>query len=293
MKVHIIGLGITGSMLAWHLDQEGIDFTWEDAERSVCAWKATTGLIYPSGEPEDIEAYQIWSRWHREKSPWKLRGVTDEGAFWFITKSPPHSAHYAIKKTVGPLHLGEYSSFHLNGQAFVEGTREYFSSKRRSYTPTRVNKIIEAHGFNSRLEYFVWGWSARALLNVHPDVKYATDRKATFYLRRDRFSMSYANIIPGEPYYYAGSSTITQKVAKQYALDAKVQNWRNFVEETTAGLIKVLGIQDIRHGWRPATKTNGDYVIEEDGHLKVKPMRGSGVRHAPYVVRKLMEKIIN
>lgn len=52
--VHIEGMGVIGSILAWHLHSAGQVFTWSDIDTEVNAWEACTGIIYPSGHPEDM-----------------------------------------------------------------------------------------------------------------------------------------------------------------------------------------------------------------------------------------------
>jgi hypothetical protein len=288
-------MGVTGSILAWELRKHGYEVSWEDPNTSTCAWKASTGLVYPSGDITEQQAYESWRCWHRGAAGWHgieaMEECIEEGAFWFSTLHPPHGARYGIAGHVGPLRLAAEHSVHVNVQAFVENSRSHF----RQGTPRAGAQWIVTHGYSRRLDHYLWGWSARVSLQIDPQLITASaGLRPTFYLRRGRYQFGYANLIPGESgIFYAGSSLIVQKQAHQLAVNPKYDWWKRHVRETAEGLITPLRVLSFREGWRPvAAKGDGEPITEiEDGAWLLRPMGSSGVRMAPLLCHAVLEKL--
>lgn len=298
--VHLIGMGVLGSVCAWMLLQQKISFTWEDNDSPYVAWKASTGLIYPSGDELEFKQYKQWASWIEPETFWSVpapwQGVQSvetalcKGSFWFSSKLPPHGGDYPILTKEGPLQLGALPSYHMNPQQFVQETRKYFQEQRRNEIPTGAVRVI-SHGFQ-RKAYYVWGWSARVIVKFHPDVlQHSTDRPS-LYVRKGRFQLAYANPIPNEPFHYAGSSMMVQKEPHTFEVEKKYRRWEALIRELSGEM--VVGIDregGVLQGWRP-TEKQGDMRVEQKNDVfYFPPMSGSGVRMAPYVCEQLVNAL--
>lgn len=295
-SVHLEGMGVLGSLLAWLLETRGIPFTWYDSQSSYNAWQASTGSIYPTGDLHDYNNYVHWQHW-TVRPPWQLTGVLEAADFWFSTKTPPNGARYRVLATRAPLRLAETPSLHLNPQRFVQGTRTHFA--QRVLHPGLVSpatKLVIAHGFSpERLERFSWGWSAQVQMRYPTDLPSLSGRRPAFYLRHSkyRFAFTYAYPIPGEPgWWYAGSSQISQTRAKPLTIEDKLASWKTRVEAFSQGLLCPENVQHLRQGWRPVGDEQlGETVLEQAGKLILPPLAHSGVRHAPLVCFDALKRI--
>ena len=130
MRVHLIGMGATGSLLARLLEHSGIAFTWHDIEAEHVAWKAATGAVYPCGKP-GREDYETWREWigdiFLEEKWWEL------ARYWYNHKKAPHAASLKEAfRSAGGLGLSPVPSIHLNSQALVAASRERYAGFRRA-----------------------------------------------------------------------------------------------------------------------------------------------------------------
>jgi len=288
---HLHGMGVLGAFFAWELFAAKKAFTWNDIDAEHVAWKASTGLIYPSGEPEEMRAYHGWSKWHQRGAPWTahLGRLSENGAFWFSSKHPPHGAKYDILTHIGPLYLGAYPSYHFNVQRFVEQSRLFFAERRTDDVPTGAQQII-SHGFRIA-DHYVWGWSRKVKLLVSEEVLIASPARPTFYLRENRFQFAYANLVPNTPYHYAGSSTLSQKKLKGYSMEPKYALWKELFARLTGDLVLVAEEeQPLIEGWRPAMALKKQLYKQDDIYY-APAMGGSGVRMAPLLCSQLRSLI--
>src|SRR5258705_10611253 len=121
MRVHLQGMGVTGSLLARLLEHAGIPFTWHDCEANRVAWKAATGAIYPCGPP-GAEDYERWRELlgdvFLEEKWWEL------ARYWYNHKKAPHGSPLkeALRSREG-LALSPHPSLHVNSQSLVALTR--------------------------------------------------------------------------------------------------------------------------------------------------------------------------
>lgn len=294
MSVHIEGMGVMGSLVAWKLHEAGIPFTWHDRDIAFHhAWKASTGLIYPSGHGKEEAGYRDWIGLH-EAPPWKDRPttpITERGAHWFATKSVPHGARNEIVAETGKLRRGAEDTVHVNPQQLVKATREAFRAQEASTYGARLR--IVAHGYSDRFHHAVWGWSAGVQLYVSPSIiGLSGGNRPSFYLRRDRFTLRYALPRPGTILHYAGSLTIVQR--DPHLLDAgkHLTAYKDFVEQETGGLVRVERVFDgPAQGWRPAPSKAE--ILEHGGQplppmqngndLILPPLALSGVRFSPMI----------
>lgn len=290
MNYHLVGMGVLGSFFAWELYRAKKAFTWNDTEEAHCAWKASTGLIYPCGNAEEMKAYRAWSLWHQRGAPWTaaIGRYSEAGAFWFLSKHPPHEGKYDVLAHVGPLYLGAYPSYHLDVQRFVRATRTFFADRRIEGVARGAQEIV-AHGFTPICDHYVWGWSRRVQLLVDEHILFSTPTRPTFYLRSQRFQFAYANLVPRSSYHYAGSATLVQKHYKHYALEEKYTAWKALFSSLTDGLVTVAKDDEpLCEGWRPAMQEQRKPHLYHYNHRYYVPaMGGSGVRLAPLLCAHL------
>jgi hypothetical protein len=288
--VHIEGMGVMGSLVAWKLHQAGIDFTWHDTNRLLYkAWTASTGLIYPSGHGAEKAGYYDWVRLH-EAPPWpNMPPITERGAHWFVTKSVPHGAHNEVQAERGRLRRGIEDTVHVNPQRLVTATREAFRAQETATYGARL-KIV-AHGYSARLDHVVWGWSAGVQLYIAPSIlSLSHPLRPSFYLRRDRFTLRYALPRPGTILHYAGSLTVVQRTPKLLDATKHLRTYMAFLEQETDGQVRVERVYDgPTQGWRPAPskaelEEHGGQPLPAtaDGNLlTLPPLALSGVRYSP------------
>jgi len=293
--IHLEGMGLFGCMMAWHLHRLGQPFTWDDNNQQVCAWKASTGAIYPSGDPFDQQNYNVWSEWSRGAAPWapELDTFTEATAWWYSTKSAPHGLKQKAIVDLGPMRMSSRLSYHFNVQRFVQESRRFFAAAEAA--PARSDRLIVSHGFGQRLDHVLWGWSCKVVLEfdrtVHAVLPVAM--RPTVYFREGRFIMAYAFAVPDEACWYAGSSLIVQKKPKSLEIPAKFERWRANFERLGGGLVRVASHGEFVEGWRPAAAANDDTALAKwmGGKLVMKPLWNSGVRHAPLLCAATLREL--
>lgn len=283
-RVHLEGMGFLGSYLAWRLDQAGIPFTWEDRNSDITAWRASTGSVYPSGDPVEWACYMQW-RASLLTAPDAVSLYLAAVPYWYTSKGAPHGGRWPAARDLGYIRQHGVWSIHVNVQSWVRATRRALAERRVPAPPDAVRVI--AHGFSARLAGYVWGWSRRVRL------RYDTDTfgpRACFYCREGRFKLAYAYPVPGEPdTWYAGSSMIPQKAARPLEVDSKYQRWLEDFTRLTHGNVEVEPRADIVQGWRPKPAAGDDDLLRPvGGALVVRPMGASGVRLAPAVGDELL-----
>jgi hypothetical protein len=300
--VHLEGMGLLGSMLAWHLFEAGIQFTWHDIDTQYRAWEASSGLIYPSGDAFDMKNYRVWEDWFLGSAPWSrddyFRDVVGKSLFWYASKSPPNGGTYSPIANIGPIRCGSMFAYHLDVPRFVRQTRETFGSLRTKERVPGV-RLIVAHGFSPRrLDHVVWGWTAHARLLVNERIgtveRVNGGLRSTFYLRVGRYKFGYANVSPSDTTLWtAGSAHIVQAEPHPLEMKDKVQRWRDFIEETTEGLAKVEWVGEPTVGWRPAPSKTSLHprgaVQTTDGTIYMPPLEGNGVRYSPTVCAHVLQ----
>jgi hypothetical protein len=297
MRVHLIGMGVTGSLLARLLEHVGIPFTWHDIEAEMVAWKAATGAIYPCGKP-GREDYETWRAWLGEafagEKWWELAD------YWYNHKKAPHAGRFKEAfRTEGGLGLSPAPSIHINSQDLVMATREKYAAFRREKTDF-ADYLIEAHGFNERMNFAYWGWSC--LVEIDCTVswyKVAKDAlRPCFYLRDGKFIMTYSYPVPGRLVtWYAGSSFLRQTPGRMHSLKmpAKFDKWKLNFERLSKGEVLVRRqLAEPVEGWRPAMASGEeDTSVKAEGKvLTVPPLGGSGIRRLPSVWRNLVRLLL-
>ena len=278
---------MTGVYLAHALSAKDIPFTWSDLDAAVCAWKASTGCVYPSGNSMDQSAYHMW----RLGAPFQPELIA-AAPFWYNTRNAPDGGKDAPAETKDDLHRHHLPSIHLNVQRFVEGGRKVYAANRWigdwTNAPLDATRVV-AHGFGARLHHYVWGWSRKVRLYYNPE---HFGERACFYLKRGRFLTAYAYPVPGEDAWYAGSAMVAQQQPHQNDAYRWYARWLEYFLSWSHHLVDVEPVEEPRQGWRPKPARGDDaWVRWIDGKLHVKPQGSNGVRHAPYVASAVVEEL--
>jgi hypothetical protein len=278
--VHLEGMGLMGSLVAHQLAALGIPFTWHDTDERITAWKACTGIIYPSGEKLDNDNYKRWFPF-----PAHFKPFMEEAAFCHYSTQPPHKGKHKILGTVGGVKVSDVSSYHFNAQRFVQSTRLQFLAQKFSKN-VRGHRLIVTHGFHpATIWKWSWGWSAQVEIAVSNDLKALCQGKRPCLYMRDNFVLDYAYPIPGwHHYWYAGTSLITQKAPHScLGGENKLRNWYDRMKQKAQGAFAVrLIITNPVEGWRPMPHPDLPWVWQNtsrDKTIYLRPMYGSGLRH--------------
>lgn len=286
--IHVEGMGILGSILARRLAGAGVEFTWSDNDSPITAWRASTSTVVPSGDANDVEGYERWLDWAEEET---FGGLCELSDYVFTQRRPPHGARYGFLQVSDAFRRLDAPAVNLNAQRLVEATRAAHAERRAH--PTPGSRVVVCHGFNERLDRYVWGWSAAARLTLPDEL----GPRPTIYDRRPRVKgdplsglMSYAYPQAGVPgRWLIGSSMIQQKHARELDVAKHLARWQQAMNDLGVG---VAEISEPIHGWRPAAaKDDTAWAREIAGRLVVRPMSHSGVKHAPQLTDAVMEAL--
>lgn len=283
MRIHLQGMGVTGSLLARLLEDSGLAFTWHDIESAFVSWKAATGAIYPCADEPGLRDLVEWQNWVRKGGCFCGEPWCEEADYWSVFVKPG-----APPK---PLELFPTFSVHVNSQLLVESTRERFAACRR-VGEEGADFLIIAHGFNSRMQFTHWGWSG--LVELHSKLPASGGRRPCIYYRKGSL-MFYAYPTPGMPEaHYAGSSIIRQKLGQEHSLKLlpKYETWRkHFADLTTVSIGRLL--EPLVEGWRPAMESGekDTSVLVRGNTLIVPPLDTNGIRRLPSVWRNLVNEL--
>lgn len=280
MRVHLQGMGLTGCLMAHQLFLAGVDFTWDDTDAEKTAWKASTGAIYPCGEPGSVDR-ESHAWWYENMRYAGYEPHMEEAAYMFSSKQPPHKGKYGFSQMEGcNLNLASLPAMHLNAQSLVPATRIKFAAHRRAEAPAGARLII-THGFSQRRTHAFWGWTR--LVRLEYSLPEIGELRPCIYLRPGLYFMAYAYPVPGTPWWYSGSSLIKQKgELKTQPILPKYDRWKEGFERLTEGRFKVAEEGPILEGWRPASEVQDGWTKElEDGTLICRPLWNSGIRHFP------------
>lgn len=294
MSIHIEGMGVFGSLLAWSLYERDVPFTWNDIRSKNNAWQACTGAVFPTGHARDNECLELWHQLRYMRNVVRKPNVTEVGAYWYSQKTPPHGGRYRPEAEVNGMRLAPARSLHFNAQQLVAQTRMAFADQERARSswPSGSGRLVIAHGFGARLDHVVWGWSKLVELK-YDESAYELDLydeeervRPCFYFREGRFVMAYAFPVPGErDLWYAGSSLITQKEPRELEVEGKYQTWMRNVRRLSSGNVEVVKSHQTLQGWRPAPDKldNELCVLRSDGAIMFPSCWHNGVRIWPAI----------
>lgn len=300
--VHIKGFGLIGSLLAWELSFRKIDFTWEDNEDPKCAWRASTGCIYPSGEPLDALNYNLWleefssnlvfnanSEHSNNRKPIEL--FAESVPYGFTQKSIPHgnnSKELKVVESVGNIKILNKQSMHVNIQKFVKFTQNFFHSLRIQQPKNALT--IHAHGFHKYKQTdYRWGWSVECEVDGEVFDKYP---RFCLNAKEGRFVNAYLYPKPRTGYYYLGTHFIYQKEQKELQIGDKVNKIIEHIKKVTNDSVFINPTKDPVIGWRPAyTEEFSTAFIQEGSNLFLTPKSANGLRHAPLFIKEIADAI--
>jgi hypothetical protein len=201
-KIHLSGMGLVGSLLALRLADEGVDFTRDDADAAVTAYRASTGCAYPSDQALDRHNYNQFPA--KVLSHPFLGRRTILGTYAYTAARVPHFK--SPKKVVlrperyGCIRLLRDPSYHVNPARLVSDVREAFGDRRRK-EPTPGALRVHAHGFHKKFGLrFLWGWRVSGHLILSDKLRALTaKRPLCLDLQHMRYGSWYAYPAPGEP----------------------------------------------------------------------------------------------
>lgn len=289
--LHIEGMGLLGSLLANHLDDRGVDFTWSDTDSTTNAWSASTGLVYPAGDARSMHGLEGWRSW--AETPWG-GPVVEEVRYTYHHRNPPHDGRYTPDYDLGDMRVAprQPGCFAVNVQALVLAARTKFHGCRAPYDG---GPRVRAHGFTERLGAYMWGWTVPVALEYPDDLEASCGAlRPAFYSRRDRFQIVYAYPIAHQPDdWWAGSSLVSQKAP--HPLDAE-KHYARWLEAFTVNFprVEVVSRGEPIQGWRPRPTVEPDddhLVLVEGDQVTFPPLWHSGVRWAPVVIEKALERL--
>ena len=272
------GMGVVGSLVARHLAEREVEFNWFDKGRSISAWRACTGSVYPSGDAE--------SEWAREQWRTMLPEYTETAPLVFCTKRPPHGGRYSWTEASCGLNVGDVESIHVNAQRLVEDTRRLLEPNKVWVVESSqmLPTYLVTHGWSWRRVDSLWGWSAPVRVER---LDSTLPERACYYLKEGRFLTAYAYPRPGTDEYYAGSSMIPQ--VREHKLDAQSHflAWRDRFERLARGGVRVEQIGPTVQGWRPRGAPGPMIALNPapPHTYAIRPQGPNGVRHAPLYLR--------
>jgi hypothetical protein len=284
MAVHIEGMGWLGSVLAYRLRAEGVEFTWNDTEDKLNSWEASTGLVYPAGDERSQKNLTEWNRWYLR--PFLPERSVERVNYLFAHKSPPHGGKWGFHD-LGPAKLADDHAFSVNVPAIVHQARREFAARRTDSVPAGA-LLFRAHG-TQRAEKYMWGWSAPVRL-VLPPALADLEHRPVFYGRQVR-RLVYAYALPGTDLHLAGSTLVRQSTRKPLNVEKHVARWcADWV--VTFPEIGLMDIGKPVQGWRPrpAEDDHADVVRTGDS-VSLPALWHSGVRWAPGVIDKAIEQL--
>lgn len=285
--IHIEGMGVVGSVLAWELATRGVAFTWNDAELAICAWPACTGSVVPSGFLSDQVGYRFWEHWAAYPPLETKTPIVEPADYWFSAQRAPSGAPSKPDRDIGALRRYPQPSYHVNAAELVWHTRRAFAAGRLAIAPAGATVVV-AHGYSERLDRLVWGWSCLVDLGISSKLPMSA-RRPCLYVQRNRFQVAYAYPCPGTPYWYAGSGHVIQhpKNARGINMTGKYAAWWGLLSERSGGMVvSARQVTQMVQGWRPAGRDTDVALVRRSGsRLLTRPCGSSGVRWAPAVAQ--------
>jgi hypothetical protein len=299
--IHVNGMGWFGAMTAFALHRDRTEFTWDDTESAYQAWKASTGFVYPSGDPRSEHERGAWVRWVLNGDGPLGPEVADYAclAQWaWSHKRPPHGGKhpFAAAPSVPGLKLSAATAVAVNVQRVVEEARRRFEPQRIGHVPQDV-PVVVARPNALTTNGTVWGWSRRVLLRFPAGVTNAQQppgRRIALYGKVHRFALTYAYPVAGEPgLWWAGSSLVNEQypyTRSELQLQDAYLRWRTDFAALFPG-VKIVGTDpEILQGWRPKPHTGSEgRIIRTENQIIYPALWHSGVRWAPSLVEEVAQ----
>lgn len=268
--IHLQGLGVVGSTIAWYLVKRGLQFTWDDNDSPFTAWRASAGSIWPSSP-----TYQTWGHWIHEE-PW-VRFV-EKVTYW----SPGDGNKIIPRAHPDPAYI-------VNVEAFVLATREHFAALRRD--PVIGSQLIVAHGFdNRRLKYAEWGWSQKAHVTWPAEMlEISRPYRPALILRLRQWRIGFIYPVPGEHYRIGGDFIKQVNLHADPDVAGRVARWHEKVRDKLDPRVTLAPYGEPVEGWRPhGTFAYAPYIGKMvDGSWLARSLAAEGVMRAPLILDAL------
>lgn len=294
--IHLEGMGWLGSLVAHQLADDGVAFTWHDIDSPWVAWRASTGCVYPSGEPREARDHADWLRW--VDKAWWPPGAVEPVAYWFSHKAPPHGARCRLAGDLGWARLADIAAVQVDVPRVVEATRETYAARRRPGPPAEPHLLVRAHGFTERQKAYLWGFSAEVALEVDPALIEVCPLRPSFYANAGRNQVAYAYAAPGRPgVWLAGSSRCYQRQPRELDAARHFERWERQFTAAFEGRLRVRTVGAYRQGWRPrpANADTGKPTVRprrgNGPEVVLPPMCGNGVRCAPTLLAEVRQAL--
>jgi hypothetical protein len=290
-RLHLVGLGWLGAVLADSLHDAGVPFTWHDTGSPTRnAWRASTGCVYPDGDHAAQADYDTWGAWLASgRYADRARRVD----WWYTTKQPPHGAHPPNRQAdIGFARCCGLTAITVDVPGIVMDARDRYAAQRLDAPPPDA-RIVYAHGHHTAAAW-TWGWSANARLDLGP-----VGPVASLHLWASRFRNGYAYAAPdsrgGQGHWLVGSAarrTNNPAMRTDVAITESIDRWHALLTELTHGECRLLDVVDVAQGHRPvpASFTTRPEVRIHEGQVVVAmpAMIHSGVRRAPTVIARTL-----
>lgn len=281
--LHVEGMGVLGSVLARHLTASGRAFTWSDTDDPHAAWPASTGLVYPDGDPDAAADLATWAAWSAAGlfAPDELAPAR----FVYAQKTRPHGGRYP---TLG---LGECGltmaladCWQVDPARLVGNVRTENAASRTQSTPGGAT-VVRAH---ARIWRHTWGWSAPVRLDTArlPDL----GAPPAFHGRRISVNVYAYPLLSRPGWWRAGSSLYDQRHPRPLDAAAHLDRWRADWAARGFWAVPVVETGEPVQGWRPRPAPDDPATVtrDPDGALRIPALWHSGVRRAPTVIAALL-----
>lgn len=292
---HIEGMGLMGCLIASGFERDGIPFTWSDNDSEVTAWRASTGCVFPTGEPGEIADYHSWINMLHAKDAFGewIRTHMERGLWTYISVAAPHGgAKVGVRELarVEGIAVSNMSTIHMNVPAFVEATRTRQHRHQRPERPEGTTVII-SHGFRKAVKYG-WGWSCQAKLEISDEFAEHCDGARPCLYLREGYVMHYAYPFPMTDRYIIGTQNVQQSEPAERDTEIPYLRFLEHFEKKCGEQVKMKKLFEstMTQGWRPyATKDEGPIITRKKTMLLVRPQSGNGLRNFPTTYRELLE----
>lgn len=305
MSVHIEGLGLLGSLTALTLYDMGIDFSWHDTEEEVQAWKASTGAVYPTGDEFDYRCFKEMIRIIKRRNTLMgkmLRQHGEVGRWCYTSTNPPHGGSDIGMESIAELadiSVSNRYSIHMNNQKLVEAARTYFKDQRTEESDECATVQLVSHGFDDAVR-FGWGWHTRVYAEISDELmEHTSGHRPCIYLR-EGYQVMYLYPCPTTDLYYLGTSNNIAnepKVRDEPYIIERLEKVHEHLRRKCGTHVQLMGSAGKpTQGWRPypAKGDEGPRVrVDDNGVVRIKPQKGSGLRHWPATQEELVSTLLN